>query len=180
MRDDEQRHVLRTDRLQLRWLTLDDVDLMLGVWNDPAFIRHVGDRGIRTEHEARDAMRQGAMRLYDEFGYGPWRVALYDDTAVGICGLFRRDGLDEPDIGFSTLPEHCGNGYAYEAACAVIEHAAQVLKLERLTALVSPGNTASVGLIRKLGLKFEKMYRMAGDDEDVAVYATPLAVRSEQ
>jgi RimJ/RimL family protein N-acetyltransferase len=180
MHDENQRHRLLTDRLQLRWLTLDDVDLMLAVWNDPAFIRHVGDRGIRTEEQARDAMSRGAIRLYEEFGYGPWRVALHDDTAVGICGLFRRDGLDEPDIGFSTLPEYCGNGYAYEAARAVIGHAADVLGLPRLTALVSPGNAASVGLIRKLGLQFETMVRMAGDDYDVAVYAMPLAAESDQ
>jgi RimJ/RimL family protein N-acetyltransferase len=179
MRYDLQRNELQTDRLRLRWLTLDDVDLMLGVWNDPAFIRHVGDRGIRTRQEARAGIRKGAMRLYDEFGYGPWRVALLDDTAVGICGLFRRDGLDEPEIYFSTLPEHCGNGYAYEAACAVIGHAAEVLKLPRLTALVSPDNAASVGLIKKLGLQFETMYRIAGDDEDVAVYGMPLAAGSE-
>ncbi len=179
MHDNNRQHVLRTDRLQLRWLTLDDADLMLAVWNDPAFVRYVGDRGIRTGAQARDALRKGAIRLYEEFGYGPWRVALHDDTAVGICGLFRRDGLDEPDIGFSTLPEYCGNGYAYEAARAVIEHTAQGLGLPRLTALVSPGNAASVGLIRKLGLQFETMLRMAGDDEDVAVYAMSLAAESD-
>ena len=92
-----------TERLRLRSLTLDDSELMLAVWNDPAFVRFVGDRGIRTTDEARVAMQKGALHLYEEFGYGPYRMSLKDsDTAVGICGLFRRDGLDEPDIGYAT------------------------------------------------------------------------------
>ena len=38
--------VLKTERLELRWLTLDDTPMMFAVWNDPAFVRYVGDRGI--------------------------------------------------------------------------------------------------------------------------------------
>ena len=82
--------MLETERLQLRWLKLDDADLMLAIWNDPAFIRHVGDRGIRTVEEARAGMTKGALQLYEKYGYGPYRVALKDDdAAIGICGLFR-------------------------------------------------------------------------------------------
>lgn len=166
-----------TGRLRLKRLTLDDAGLMLAIWNDPAFIRHVGDRGIRTLDQARTTLEESAFRLYSEYGYGPYRVALKtDDTAVGICGLFRREGLDEPDIGFSTLPEHCGRGYAYEAACAVIEHARKDLGLQRLTAIVSPENGPSLSLIHKLGFAFERMHRMAGDEDDVAIYARPLGV----
>ena len=136
---------------------------------------YVGDRGIRTLDEARVTLEEGALRLYSEYGYGPYRVALKaDDTAVGICGLFRREEFDEPDLGFSILPEYCGRGYAYEAACAVIEHARADLGLRRLTAIVAPGNRPSVSLIRKLGFAFERMHRMVGDQDDVAIYALPL------
>lgn len=168
--------VVETDRLALRRLTLDDADLMLAIWNDPAFVRHVGDRGIRTLDEARAAMLSGAMQLYETYGYGPYRVALkQDDTAIGICGLFRRDGLDEPDLGYAMLPEWCGQGYAYEAARAVIDHARAAFGLERLIAIISPGNSASIGLIEKLGLRFERMHRMPDDAEDVCIYGTPTA-----
>jgi RimJ/RimL family protein N-acetyltransferase len=164
-----------TGRLRMRRLTLDDADLMLLIWNDPAFLKYVGDRGIHTVGEARKTLQEGALQLYEKYGYGPYRVALKsNDAAVGICGLFRRDGLDEPDIGFSTLPEHCGRGYAYEAARAVIGHARDDLGLPRLTAIVSPENNASIGLIRKLGLQFECMYRLDGDEKDVALYGMAL------
>ena len=166
---------LQTERLSLRRLTLDDAELMLAIWNDPAFIRFVGDRGIRTLDVARLALEEGALKLYSDYGYGPFRVALIaDDTPIGVCGLFRREGLDEPDIGFSILPQHWRKGYAYEAASAVVQHAKTDIQLERLTAVVSTENAASVALIEKLGLQFERMQRLPGDNDDVAVYGMQL------
>lgn len=149
---------------------------MLAIWNDPAFIRYVGDRGIRTLDAARSVMRASVLQLYEDYGYGPYRVALKaDDTAIGLCGLFRRDGLDEPDLGYAILPEWCGHGYALEAARAVMDQARCEFGMQRLIALISPDNAASIGLIEKLGLRFERMHRMPDDDEDVCIYATIAA-----
>ena len=59
------------------------------VWNDPAFVHHVGDRGIRTLEESIKALKDGALRLFEEHGFGPYRVSLKtDDSAIGICGIF--------------------------------------------------------------------------------------------
>ena len=166
---------LQTERLSLRRLTLDDAELMLAVWNDPAFIRYVGDRGIRSIDAARVALEEGALKLFSDYVYGPFRVALIaDDTPVGVCGLFRREGLDEPDIGFSILPRHWRKGYAYEAASAIVRYAKTHIQLKRLSAVVSTENAASVALIKKLGLQFERMRRLPGDDDDVAIYGIQL------
>ena len=166
---------LKTRRLTMRWLTLADANLMLAVWNDPAFIRHVGDRGIRTVEQAHTTLMQGAFKLYENYGYGPYRVALQaDDTEIGTCGLFRREGFEDPDIGYSILPGFNRQGYAYEAASAVLEHARSDLQLPRITAFISPGNAASIGLAEKLGLRFERMARLADDDKDVALYSMQL------
>jgi len=162
-----------TTRLSMRRFTLDDADLMLAIWNDPDFIRHVTDRGIRTQPQARDAIRDGIVSLYDRYGYGPYRVALRaDDTPIGICGLFRREDLADPDLGFTLLPGFRGLGLAYEAATAVLCHARDVLGIDRVLAIVSPGNAASVGLIEKLGFRFERMHRM--HDSDVAIYESRI------
>lgn len=170
-----QNAMLETDRLTLQEITLGDAELMLAVWNDPAFVRYVGDRGIRSTEAAEEAMRLGVLRLYEEHGYGPFRIALKDSgEAIGISGLFRRDGLDDPDIGYATLPGYCGKGYAFEAARAVIEHATTVLGLERLIAIISPENKASIGLIGKLGFEFERMHRMPADDHEVCIYGKSL------
>jgi RimJ/RimL family protein N-acetyltransferase len=163
--------VLNTERLELRWLTSKDTPMMFAVWNDPAFVRYVGDRGIRTLDQARMALEGGPLRLYEEYGYGPFRVRQREVGAdIGICGLFRRDGLDEPDIGFAILPEFCGRGYGFEAAVAVLEHARDVLQLSCVTAIVSPNNEASTGLLEKLGMRYDSPIRMPGDDHDVSLY----------
>ena len=160
----------------MRWLTPGDEGLLLAVWNDPAFIRNVGDRGIRTAEQAAEAMAAGPLRLYEDHGYGPFRLALADsDVPIGICGLFKRDNLDDPDIGFGILPDYCGKGLAYEAAAAVSEHAQYSLGLRRMIAIVSPGNAPSIGLIEKLGLNFEKMLLMPGDDEEICLYSVDWA-----
>ena len=164
--------LMKTERLQLRPVTLEDADLMLAIWNDPAFVRFVGDRGVRTLEQSVKALEDGAMRLFKEYGFGPYRVSLRsDDSAVGICGIFAREGMIEPDIGFSVLPEYCRCGYAYEAATAVVNYARENLKLPKLTAIVSPDNAASVGLIKKLGLQFERMLRLPGEEKDISLYA---------
>ena len=162
---------LTSNRLHMRWLTPDDAGLMLSIWNDPAFVRNVGDRGIRTMTQAIDALNEGPLRLYSDYGYGPYRLSLRDnDEAIGICGLFRRDGLEDPDIGFALLPKYCSHGYASEAASAVVEHARHGLGLRRLTAIVSPHNGPSIALIEKLGMRFERMICMPGDDDEICLY----------
>lgn len=121
-------------------------------------------------------MQQGPLHLYVEYGYGPFRVICQDDGAdMGVCGLYRRDGLDDPDIGFAFLPEFRGKGFGYEASVAVLDHAREVLKLPRITALVAPENAASIALLGKLGLRYDKPMRLPGDDEDVSFYIIDFA-----
>ena len=166
---------LQTERLQLRWLTADDSDLMLAVWNDPAFIRYVGDREIHTTEQARQALKEGVLKLYGEHGYGPYLVSKRaGGRPMGICGLFKRDNLDAPDIGFGLLPEFCRSGFAYEAAEAVMMHAREYMKLGRVKAIVSPENNRSIRLLEKLGMTVEKSIRMSGEDEDVLLYGITL------
>lgn len=166
---------LETERLWLRRITLEDAGLMLAVWNDPRFIRHVGDRGIRTIEEAHEALRSGAFRLYENYGYGPYSLNRKSDNApVGICGLFKRDILDYPDIGFAVLPDYCGHGIAGEAAAEVVRHAREDLELVELAGIASPGNTASIKLLEKLGLRRRGMITMPGEAEAVCLYHMPL------
>ncbi|MGI9201533.1 MAG: GNAT family N-acetyltransferase [Woeseiaceae bacterium] len=163
---------LQTERLAIRRLTLADADLMLSVWNDPAFYKYVGDRGIHTIDDARVALQEGAFQLYEKYGYGPFRIAIREnDQAIGTCGLFRREGFDDPDIGWSILPEFCGKGFAYEAACAVLEYGITDVSLTRVVAFISAENAPSIGLAKKLGLRYERMTRLVGDDEDVCLYS---------
>ena len=165
---------IETQRLLLRRVVLDDAAFMLSIWNDPAFIRHVGDRGIRTVAEAEAALTEGVFTLYEEFGYGPYCMVLKDGGMLaGICGLFRRKYLQHPDIGFAVLPEFYRAGLTMEAARAVVEHARNDLGIDYLTAIVSPNNTASIGRIEKLGLSFDRGITIQ-DEEEISLYGMRL------
>ncbi len=166
---------LETERLVLRRVTLGDAGLMLAIWNDPAFVRHVGDRGIRTVADAQAALKDGAFKLYEDYGFGPYVISLKKNgSQVGICGLFRRENLEDPDIGFAVLPDFCGIGFASEAAEAVVAHARDDLGIKCLTAIVSPENSASIGLIKKIGLTFDRGITMPDDDEEISLYSIRL------
>ena len=172
MPDKDTNWLIETERLRLRPVTVDDTELMLAIWNDPAFIRNVSDRGIRTVEQAREAIEGGAQKLFEDYGYGPYCMSLKSDkTMIGICGLFKRDNLEDPDIGFGVLPDYCGKGYAGEAATAVVDFARNELGIAVLTAIVSPTNAPSIGLIKKLGLTFEQMITMPGDDDAICLYS---------
>ena len=169
---------LETKRLSMRWLTEEDAPLMLAIWNDPAFILHVGDREIRDIEQARQAMRDGILKVYRDQRMGPYGLFLHgSDEAMGICGLFKRENLEFPDIGYALLPAYGGKGYAFEAAQAVSEHARGHMALESLLAIVSPGHDRSINLLEKLGMTAGKQIRMPGDDDDVMLYSMALNVR---
>ena len=77
--------IIETDRLRLRAITVNDTALMLAVWNDPAFMRNVADRGIRSDEQARVAIESGAQKLFETYGYGPYCMSLKSTgSMIGI------------------------------------------------------------------------------------------------
>jgi len=167
--------ILRTSRLGVRGLTTDDAAFILTLLNDPAFIEHIGDRGVRTIDDARSYIGRGPQASYAQHGFGLWLVELIDTgTPIGICGVLKRDTLPDPDIGFAFMPAYRAQGYAFEAASAVRDFARDTLRLPRLLAIVSPANARSIRLLERLGFAFERMVRMAGDAEEVKLFTARL------
>ena len=93
-----------------------------------------------------------------------------DGKPIGICGLIKRDSLEDVDIGFAFLPEFRTNGYAFESASAVLEHGKTVLGLKRVVAITSPENEPSVKLLEKLGFKFERMISLYQDGAESMLF----------
>jgi RimJ/RimL family protein N-acetyltransferase len=148
--------VLQTERLRLRHMEPGDAAFMLGLLNDPAWHRFIGDRGIRTLDGAHDYIIKGPMEMVARLGFGFYIVELKENGCpLGVCGLAKRDFLDDVDIGYAFLPQYGGRGYAFEAAKGVLAHARE-LGLTRLVATVRPDNSASIRLLEKLGLRFER------------------------
>ncbi|MDH4261038.1 MAG: GNAT family N-acetyltransferase [Gammaproteobacteria bacterium] len=162
---------LETARLVLSPLSEHDAQFMLGVLNEPSFLRFIGDRGVRTPEDARRYIQDGPMASYARYGYGLLRVALKADaTPIGICGVLKRDGLPEPDLGFSLLPAYWSRGYAHEAASAVMQQARGSLGLGRILAITSVDNESSIKLLGKLSFRFERMIRVGDNPTELRLF----------
>ncbi len=157
--------VLATSRLELRSQTEADAAFILALVNDPLWLRYIGDRGVRTLDDARRYIREGALKMYNEHGFGLYLVVLRETrTPVGICGLVRREGLDDVDLGFAFVPEFRGKGYAREAAEATVAYARDVLGLRRIVAIAAPDNAASLKLLKGLGFTLERPLNLPDGD----------------
>lgn len=165
--------VLETERLDLRRLTPGDAPFMLELLNDPSFLRNIGDRGVRDLEAARRYVMEGAVASHDKYGYGFDLVELKATRQpAGICGLVRRDYLDDPDLGYAFLPQFTGRGYAVESAAAVLAHARGRLGLPRVLAIVSPDNERSIRVLTKIGLRYERMITPPGEDRAVRLFTS--------
>ena len=164
--------ILETQRLILRRVTVDDAGVILALLNEPSFIRNIGDRGVRTLEDARDYIINRLIASYENFGFGMYLVVMKDSgSPVGLCGLIRRDGLDDVDIGYAFLQQFWSNGYATESALAVKKYAKNIIGLKRLVAITDPANQGSIRVLEKIGLEFEKMVKLSEDDIELKLYA---------
>jgi RimJ/RimL family protein N-acetyltransferase len=157
-------------------LNVDDAAFMLTLLNEPSFVRNIGDRGVRTIPEAQAYIAAGPLASYERFGFGLYLVELPDPAiAIGICGLVKRDTLPDVDIGFAFLPQFWSQGYAFESASAVRDHARDQVGLRRLIAIVDPGNAGSIRVIQKLGFTFERIIRLGDEHKDVKLFGCDLS-----
>jgi RimJ/RimL family protein N-acetyltransferase len=158
-------HVLETDRLVLRRFTLDDAEFIFRLVNDPSWLRFIGDKNVHSLDDARRYLREGPLDMYQRYGFGMYRVEERDGGALaGMCGLIKRDTLPDVDVGYAFLPEFRGKGYAYEAAAAVLDHGNRAFGLRRIVAITTPTNDASIRVLEKAGMRFERLMELTPGD----------------
>jgi RimJ/RimL family protein N-acetyltransferase len=163
---------LETERLLLDELEIEDAPFLLSLLNDEAYIEHIGDREVRTLAQAEDYLLNRIVASYNNHGFGMYAARLKSNgDTIGLCGLVKRDGLEDIDIGYGFLPSARGKGYALEAARCVKQWAAEELRFKRLVAIVSPANKPSVTLLENLGMHLESMVRLPGDPMEICLYA---------
>lgn len=171
--------VAETDRLKLREFIKDDAPFLLELLNTPAWIKYIGDRNVRTIDDARDYAATRLITSYHRFGFGLYMVQKKDDsTPIGMCGLVRREALEDVDLGFAFLPQYQGLGYATEAGAATMELAKKKVKSKRLVAITMVDNSHSISLLQKLGFNFEKTVNFPGEDQTLMMYSVDLKRQS--
>lgn len=168
--------VFDTDRLVVRRLTVEDAPFILRLLNEPSFLQHIGDRGVGDLPAAKAYILSGPIASYEAHGFGLFLVELKDTQApIGICGLLKREALDDVDVGFAFVPESWSKGYAYESVVGALAYARDAHHLKRIVAITSSDNVASINLLVKLGFYFDRMVLMPGDKAEVKLFARRLA-----
>lgn len=162
---------IETERLLFREIRPADAPFLYALLNSPDWIANIGDRKV---HDLDAARKYAIYRIY--LGYRKSGFGFYllerksDGQVVGICGLIKRDYLDDVDIGYALLPQFYGQGYAVEAARAVAHFAKQALKLPRLAAIAVERNKPSLRVLEKIGLRFERMIQVPGDEDELMLW----------
>lgn len=144
--------MLYTERLQLRKYEIADAPFIFKLMNSEGWLKNIGDRNIKSVADARAYLEKNYLPMYSKYGFGPFLVSLQDGTPVGSAGLYKRDSLEHPDIGFAFLPEFANKGYAFEAASTVMEFAKDTLQLQTIVGITLETNQPSIKLLKKLGL----------------------------
>lgn len=155
--------MLMTARLRLRLPVPADAPFLLRLLNDPDWLRHIGDRGVYNEADALVFIEERLLASHRQHGFGLWVVEpLAGGSALGLCGLLKRDELPAADVGYAFLPEARGHGFAFEAAQRALRFATGDRGMPRVLAIVQAGNQASRSLLEKLGMQFAQMIQIGG------------------
>jgi RimJ/RimL family protein N-acetyltransferase len=165
--------IIETERLILQEFITDDALFILKLVNCPTWLQFIGDRNVKTKEEAANYILNWAMHSYKKHGFGSYLVRLkIMEEPIGACGLFKREGLQDIDLGFALLPQYTGFGYALEAASAVLAYAKETLKLNRIVAITTGNNTNSINLLQKLNMHFEKLIKLPNEEKEFMLFAT--------
>jgi RimJ/RimL family protein N-acetyltransferase len=168
--------VLETERLTLREIDENDAPFVRRLLNEPSWLRFIGDKGVKSDDDARTYIRNVPRASYARHGFGLWLVVRKSDcVAMGMCGLIKRDSLEDVDVGFAFQPDFWGAGYAHEATMAVLAYGKNTVSLKRIVAVTTLDNESSIKLLRKSGFILERTLRLGEGGEEVNLFAMSLS-----
>ncbi len=152
--------ILQTSRMTLRPMTMADAEPLHALMSD-AEVMAFWDVSEIEDIELTTAILSSQIEQMKARKSAYWAMERAADAAfLGSCDLSEIDRWHHrAEVGFIVARRHWGDGYAQEAMAAVIDHAAQALKLRRLTARTHLGNVRSVRLLEKLGFRHEGLLR---------------------
>ena len=163
---------LETERLTIRRMTQEDAPFILRLLNEASFLHFIGDKGVRNLDEARRYIESGPIASYEHFGFGLYLVQCKaSGDPAGMCGLIRRDTLEDVDLGFAFVPQFWSRGFAGEACEAVLQQAWNDLRLQNVVAVTAVDNERSISLLQRLGFRYVKVVRPFVGDEPLRLYA---------
>jgi len=162
--------LIETERLILKEITLDDKEQLFKLYSNLEVHKYTGEPLVESMDEMEKAIK---IRIsdYAKYGYGRWATFLKNGMQfVGWSGLAYLPEFDEIDIGYRFFPEYWGLGIATEASRAILTYGFDQLDLERIIAIAMKENKASIKVMEKIGMQFDKFSPYEPEGEDVAWY----------
>jgi len=148
--------ILKTDRVVLTPWQTDNWLALHRIASDPEVMRHITGGKAWSDAQTQEFLAR-QMRHFTERGFCLWKLQLNgDDEAVGLCGIQPLEGTSDIEIGWWLARRHWGEGIATEAARAAMRDAFTRVGLDRLVAIARAENAASLRIMEKLGMKYER------------------------
>lgn len=169
-------NIAETDRLVLTKITVNDAPFILELMNTPDWITYIGDRNVHTVEQAANYIKNNQLKVYETHGFGYYKVLLKGEglKPIGSFGLLKRDSLEHVDIGFSLLPQYKRKGYGFEGALELMNLAKHSFNLKTICAITLPENQASILLLEKLGLSYQKRVQPFEKDKELLLFTKDL------
>tara|TARA_R110002073_G_scaffold331253_3_gene515927 strand:+ start:3336 stop:3839 length:504 start_codon:yes stop_codon:yes gene_type:complete len=163
--------ILKTQRLLITELTIQDAPFFFELVNDKDWKRFIGDREIYTIQDAENYLTGRIIPSYTNWGFGFYLVSdLNTKTPLGISGFVDREGLDFVDVGFAFLPSGRNKGYAYESTDALVSYGKENLNFDTILAIANNDNQRSHHLLKKLGFRFDKFVKLHDEDQEISLF----------
>ena len=160
--------ICSSERLTIRHLTLNDADFILQLFNEPSFLENIGDKEVRTIDDAIGHLKSGPLLSYEQHGFGMNLIELQGtNTAIGVCGLMKREEFVTPDLGYALLSQYCSQGFAFEASTAVLNYSHQSHGLAIISAMTAANNSQSINLLMRLGFVSKGKINFKGEEDNL-------------
>lgn len=146
-------HILSTERLTVREMTVDDVDDFYRIYSGEGITDYMEPLFDNPEDE-RLYTRNYIEDIYKFYDYGLWTVIdKLSGQIIGRAGISNRDGFDIPELGFVIEKDYQNKGLAYEVCSSILSYSKKELGFSKIQALVNPNNAVSLHLLKKLGFE---------------------------
>ena len=163
--------LLETKRLALFKFTKEDASFLFELVHDPKWIKHIGNKSIHSLLDAEKYIESTIIPCYETLGFGLYVVKLKgQDTAIGLCGLLKRDWMEHVEIGYGFLTLYRRKGYAIEASTAIQNYAKVHLGIGSLAAITGVHNEKSNSLLDRLGMHFNRLISYPGETKKYKLY----------
>ena len=169
--------MIETLRCYIRPVTPGDASFILELLTSALWKHFIGDRGISTVAEAKDIIEKTYLPALERPGFGPHVVILKEThTCIGTVGIYQRDNLEQPDLGFAFLPNYLHQGFGYESATAHLAKVHSLLHLPKIYAITNDDNLAAQGLLLKMNFTRTAAYQPLDSEGKADLDAVPMGL----